>query len=411
MRVSCDRQKLAEAFSVVSSLATKGNSREALQCIKLDAKAEAVTLSSTNFETSIRLELGGAEVLESSPLKSSEGSALLHVGRVGQIIRETNDDRLKFELSDKVADRREPSGGSVADGRKPTGSDDERQFLRISGLKSEFKLPVIDPKEFPSVKAWEETDYIELPTRWLREAIRRTSFATDPNTTRFALGGLRLEMTDESSLTLVATDGRRLARVVGEVKKIGSRGGFDNAIIPTPAMLLVAKTLGDGDEPVKLAIHGNDVVFSIAGTTIVTRQVEGRYPNWRSVIPDRNNAAKFSMSVGATHNAIRQAAIVADSESRGLDFEFSKGSLLLSANTADLGRSHVELPITYDSDPVHMKMDYRFFCDFLKSLEPAQSFTLDVVSSTASALLTTDDGYSYVVMPMALDRPVAATAR
>ena len=204
MRVSCDRLKLSEAFSVVSSLATKRSSCEALQCVKLDVRAGSVTLSATNFDTSIRLELDGAEPLESTPLKAADGAALLHVGRVGQIIRETPDDRLKFELANKP------------------GEDGD--FLRISSLNSEFKLPVIDPKEFPAVKAWEETDYLELPVRWLREAIRRTAFATDPNSTRFALGGVRLEMTDECSLTLIATDGRRLAKVNGSATKVGNLG-------------------------------------------------------------------------------------------------------------------------------------------------------------------------------------------
>jgi DNA polymerase-3 subunit beta len=392
MRVSCDRLKLSEAFSVVSSLATKGSSREALQCVKLDVRAGSVTLSATNFDTSIRLELDGAEPLESTPLKAADGAALLHVGRVGQIIRETPDDRLKFELANKP------------------GEDGD--FLRISSLNSEFKLPVIDPKEFPAVKAWEETDYLELPVRWLREAIRRTAFATDPNSTRFALGGVRLEMTDECSLTLIATDGRRLAKVNGSATKVGNPGvhGIVAAIVPTPAMVLVSKTLGDSDAAVKLAIHGNDVVFFVGGVTVTTRQVEGRYPNWRSVLPTRDNPSKISLNVGSAHNVIRQAAIVADSESRGLDFELTSGSLLLSASTADLGRSHVELPIAYEGQPIHMKMDYRFVCDFLKALDATDSFTLDVVSSTASALLTTDDGYSYVVMPMALDRPIKPAA-
>jgi DNA polymerase III subunit beta len=277
--------------------------------------------------------------------------------------------------------------------------------LRITSAKSEFKLPVIDPKEFPTVKAWNESDYVELPSRWLREAIRRTVFATDPAATRFALGGVLFEMSDSGELNLVGTDGRRLARVNCQAKRVGSPGPV-NAILPSAALLLVARSLSDGqgELPVKLAVHGNDAVFAIAGTTITTRQVDGRFPNWRTVLPPERNSAKIPLTVGIAHNAIRQAAIVADSESRGLDFDFSNGNLLLTACTADLGRSHVDLPINFEGDPIRMKLDYRFMCDFFKALDPAQSFLLDVKSPTDSALLTTDDGYAYVVMPMALDK-------
>ena len=109
------------------------------------------------------------------------------------------------------------------------------------------------------------------------------------------------------------------------------------------------------------------------------------------------------MVAGPFYNVIRQAAIVADQETRGLDLEFANGTLLLTANTADLGQSRVELPIDYDGPKIRMKLDYRFIGDFLKVLEPDTKFKMDVASATQPALMTTDDGYAYVVMPMALD--------
>lgn len=377
MRVSCDRLKLAEAFSVVSGLAAKGHSREAFQCVKLDSSPSGSWLSATNGETSIRLELDGVD-------GAAAGSVLLNVARVGQIIRESTDDHLTISV--------------------------DGAMLLITTRTSEFRLNSIDPKEYPSVPGWDQKSWVELPCRWLREAIKRTSFSTDDTSTRFALGGIRFEMNyevtegDDPKIHVIATDGRRLAVVTGPVKEVGSQILNYGAIVPTAAMSLVAKSLGDRDEAVKMAVTSADAIFSIGRTTITTRQVEGRYPNWRQVLPKRENSAKIPMTVGPTHAVIRQAAIVADSESRGVDFKFHEGSMLLEASTADSGHSHVELPIQYDGDAIRMRMDYRFVCDFLKALDPAAAFTLDVQSSTASALLTTNDGYSYVVMPMALDK-------
>jgi DNA polymerase III subunit beta len=381
MRVSCNRLKLAEAFGIVSALAVKGHSREALQCVKMDVQENGLcTLSATNMDTSIRLELDGATPLGNTPQKKTTGAALLNVARVGQIIRETTDEELQF-------------------------ANDGEQIL-ISGKSSSFRLNSIDPKEFPDSTAWPEQandGYIELQSRWLAESIKRTAFATDPDSTRFALGGVLFEADPETSeLKLVGTDGRRLAYVVGKGKMVGNVPTY-GSIVPTAALNLIARSLTRA-ETVKMAIVGNNAVFAVGGTTISTRLVDGRFPNWRQVLPSRENHNKISMSVGPFHGVIRQAAIVADTESRGLDFDFTPGTLLLTAQTAELGRSHVELPIGYEGDRFLMRMDYRFVTDFLKALDASQQFTLDVVSSTASALLTTDDGYSYVVMPMALDK-------
>jgi DNA polymerase-3 subunit beta len=122
------------------------------------------------------------------------------------------------------------------------------------------------------------------------------------------------------------------------------------------------------------------------------------------VIPQRDSSVKLNLTVGPFYNVIRQAAIVADQESRGLDFTFGGGTMLLSAKTAVLGQSRVELPIDYDGEKIEMKLDHRYLGDFMRVLDPETKFIMDIQSATASALLTTDDGYAYVVMPMALDR-------
>ncbi len=116
------------------------------------------------------------------------------------------------------------------------------------------------------------------------------------------------EGNDDPKIQVIATDGRRLALVTGQVKEVGAKILNYGAIVPTPAMLLVAKSLGDRDEPVKMAVTGSDAVFSIGRTTITTRQVEGRYPNWRQVLPKRENSARIPMTVGPTHAVIRQAS-------------------------------------------------------------------------------------------------------
>ncbi|MEX1224219.1 MAG: DNA polymerase III subunit beta, partial [Pirellulales bacterium] len=99
-----------------------------------------------------------------------------------------------------------------------------------------------------------------------------------------------------------------------------------------------------------------------------------------------------------------QAAIVTSEESRGIDFQFRDGTAVLAAVGAETGESHVEMPIAYDGDEVAIMLDPKFMSDFLRVLDPDKTFTLHLENSDRAAVCTTDDGYGYVIMPMARDR-------
>jgi len=101
---------------------------------------------------------------------------------------------------------------------------------------------------------------------------------------------------------------------------------------------------------------------------------------------------------------VRQASVVASQESRGIDLTFGDGMLILSSATAEVGESRVEFPIAYQGESITVTLDYRYVIDFLRVLDPQKTFTLEIESADTAALFTTDDGYGYVVMPLARDR-------
>jgi len=169
-------------------------------------------------------------------------------------------------------------------------------------------------------------------------------------------------------------------------------------------MQLIERAFTDLDATIRIAVHANDVLLKSPQVKIYSRLVEGRFPKWRDVFPQRREAVRIQMAVGPVHAALRQAAIVANEDSRGIDFAFVDGSLVLSASTAEVGQSRVEMPVGYSGPPLTVSLDHRFVSDFLKALDPEKTFTFDVESTEAAALFTTDDGYGYVVMPLARDR-------
>lgn len=367
MKIVCSREKFLAAFQIAAAIAPSRSPKEILLNVKLDASEDRVVLMATDLEAGIRLEVDDVQVLE-------PGRALLNVSRVGHILRETSDELLTLELGENTLD--------------------------ISGSHSEFHLPRANADEYPSVVAFAEDAYFELPARLFKELVRRTVFATDNESTRYQLGGVLFEMEDES-ITTVATDGRRLAAMHGTGKSIG---GFKNSgmstIVPTKTLQLMERSISDKDDTVCIAARSNDILIRTNRCTIYSRLVEGRYPNWKQVMPNQDNKTKIEGIVGPFFTALRQASIVADPESRGVEFTFGNGSLVVAAKTADVGQSRIELPISYTGEPLHITMDYRFVSDFFKVLDPEKTFEVGVRSNAEPALFTTDDGYSYVVMPM-----------
>lgn len=370
MKITCQRDKLLEAFQTAATVAPSRSPKPILQNVRLDVTKSGALLMASDMEVGIRMEVLGIEV-------GVEGKALLPVARFGSILRESSDEQLKIE----------------ADGQGTT----------IRGERSEFKLPGGNPDEFPDVPVFADKNYHEVPARLFKELVRRTLFATDTESSRYALGGVLLEFAGEK-ITAVGTDGRRLAKMEGPAMAVSGGASNDSmTIVPSRAMQLIERALTDGDAEIQIAAHGSDIQVKSPRATIYARLVEGRFPKWRDVLPHRSDSQKLELTVGPVFTAVRQAAIVASDESRGILFTFGDGTLTLSGQTAEVGQSRVELPIAYDGPEIAISLDHRFVGDFLKVLDPEKSFTLDVKDAEAAALFSTDDGYGYVVMPLSRD--------
>jgi DNA polymerase-3 subunit beta len=376
MKVYCDREKLLSAFQTAAMVAPTRSPKAILQHVKLVSDGERSSLMATDMEMGIRVELKDVDV-------SMPGSVLLSTAQFGSLLRESTDSRIRIE-----------SDGSE---------------IVVYGDRSKFKLPSSSPDSFPNVAEFAEDKYHEVPTRLFKELVRRTLFATDAESTRYALGGVLLEF-EPNGLIGVATDGRRLAKMQGPAVSVGGHvSGNSTVIVPTRAMQLIDRALSDTEESIKMSARANDVLVQSSRVTIIARLVEGRFPKWRDVLPNRTHGTTVQMTVGPIYSALRQASIVASSESRGIDFIFGEGNLVLQGTTANVGESRVELPIGYDGPPINLSMDHRYMGDFLRVLHPESVFTLNLVDKDSAALCFTDDGYGYVIMPLSRERPASAT--
>lgn len=373
MKISCNREQLLHAFQAVAAVAPSRSPKPILQNVKLEVADGAATFLATDLEVAIRYQLNaeGLEIKE-------PGAAILPTIRFGQVLRECADETFHIEADEKS--------------------------IRVEGDRSTFNLSAENPAEFPSVVTFQEAAYYEMPARWIKELIRRTVYATDNESSRYALGGVKMEW-EEGKLIGIGTDGRRLAKMEGPVQAVGEVAPFGDAtIVPSRSLQLLDRAVSEDDGQVQVAIRQNEVLVKSLRAVIYSRLLEGRFPRWRDVFPQRTSSVKIELPVAPFAAAVRQAAIVTSDESRGVIFTFKNGTLELTGHAAEVGESDINLPIAYDGDPVTITLDPRYMIDFLKVLDPDKSFTLDLQDGESAAVCTTDDGYGYVIMPLARDR-------
>jgi DNA polymerase III subunit beta len=370
MKIRCPKEPLLAALQSAAAVVPARSPKPVLTNVKLEATREAAVLSATDLEVGIRIELEGVETL-------APGTVLLPTGRLSAIVRESSPGTV-FEIH---------SDGTAA---------------VIKAPRSEFRLPAEDPLEFPSVATFPAGGFFELSTPLVRELVKRTVFATDNESSRYALGGVLVEFSPPGVIA-VGTDGRRLARMQGPAEAKAERQDDAQPIVPARAMQLIERCLGGADVPVQVAVRGSEIIVKTAGTTISARLVEGRFPRWRDVFPERVDAVRVQLVAGPFLAAVRQAAIVTSDQSKGVDFAFEAGQLVLSGRSAESGESRVELPIDHAGPTVRIKLDPRFMSDFLRVLDAAAAVTVEITDAQSACVCSTADGYGYVIMPLAAD--------
>ncbi|MEQ1905589.1 MAG: DNA polymerase III subunit beta [Pirellulaceae bacterium] len=367
MKLNLNREEFLKVFQIAAMVAPSRSPKAILQNVKLVATKSKVELMATDTEVGVKMTVPQVEV-------SQPGTAVIPVARLSLILRESNDETLSLTTDDNQ--------------------------ITIKGKNSKFQLLGQNPDEFPDVAEFEEKDYFEVAANVMRELIRRTLFATDTESSRYQLGGVLLEMSDDS-ITAVGTDGRRLAKMEGPIKRVGKPANNQGTtIVPARSMQLIERMLPEGEQVIRIIPRANDLLIGEEHGIFYTRLVEGRFPKWREVIPKRTDSTKIDLPVGPLYSALRQAAIVASEESRGIDFTFENGSLVLSNETAEVGQSRVELPVAYDGKGLTITLDNRYVADFLKVLPLDKTFTLDIENSEQAAYCSTDDKYGYVIMPV-----------
>ena len=262
---------------------------------------------------------------------------------------------------------------------------------------SHFKLMGLPPEEFPKLPTLPEQHTLQLPQQTLLTMLNLTAFAMSHDETRYVLNGAFL-MAKKGRIRLVATDGRRLAMTEHLIPGAASIPE-QQAIIPTKTIHELHRLLG-ADELVKITFGNNQVRFDLGATTIISRTIEGEFPNYEQVIPPEA-PSKMKLSREALLLAIRRASLWTTQESQSIKFDLSKNQLVVSKQTPELGEAREEVEAEYHGQELSVGFNPSYLMDVLKNL-PDEAIEVELPGPERPGVIRIKDRYTYIVLPMQL---------
>jgi DNA polymerase-3 subunit beta len=269
--------------------------------------------------------------------------------------------------------------------------------LTLQAGKSRFTLQTLPAEDFPLVN--ESVDFgpaFSVPQNVLRGLVNQVHFAMAVHDIRYYLNGI-LFIAEGKQLTLVATDGHRLAlaqaMLDNEVPK-------QEVILPRKTVLELQRLLRDEDTPIEMRFAANQAKFSFSGMEFVTKLVEGKFPDYNRVIP-KNHKNAVVMGRAPLLASLQRAAILTSEKFKGVRINIEPGTLRIASSNAEQEEAKEELEIDYAGDAIEIGFNVTYLMDALANMG-SEMIKLELQDTAASALFTVPDqpGFKYVVMPM-----------
>lgn len=364
MKVIAQTTALQEALALASSIVAARTPKPVLTCVKLIAEGDTLTILATDLEVGCRYQITAVQIEE-------PGEALVPVDRLNGIVRESTEDSLTIET--------------------------EKQAVHIRGAGSHFKIFGYDPGEYPTVADFEGDADFQVPSVSLSQMITKTIFATAKVHSHYAMSGVLWEAANKK-LELVATDGHRLSKATGTLKKSLSKEL--SAIAPTKLMSLIQRVAGEGEELLDVKILENQMLIRTARAVLVSSLVQGNFPKYADVIPKECNR-KAKVNTAEFQHRIRLAALLTNEESRGVRLAFEAEKITMSSRAPETGEATVNCPITLDGEPIEIAFNPTFLIDALRVAD-TDEITLELSASNKPAVLKAGADFLYVLMPVDL---------
>lgn len=364
MKVRILREDFLKGIQTVFPVVINRSTLPILSHLLLETRKEGLYLAGTDLEIGISCTVP-AEVIE-------EGAITIHAKRLHDLVKELTSDSLQMETKKN----------------HQVSIQCERGLFKIMGLPKE---------EFPKLPHNDSQEAIVIDQGVLQAMLSLTAFAASRDESRYILTGI-LFSSRGGWLRLVSTDGRRLAMIEREAHL--SPETEHQVVVPLKTISELHRLLGEGPT-VKISIKENQIAFDLGNTQVVSRLIEGKFPNYEQVIPSES-PQKLTIARENLLLAARRLNLWTTQDSPSVRFDLKANHLLLSKQTPDVGEAHEELQAIYTGSEFSVGFNPNYLIDVLKAL-PETEVEMELPGPDRPGVIRTKDHYLYIVLPMQLN--------
>jgi DNA polymerase-3 subunit beta len=341
---------------------------QVLSNILLSVEENQLVISATNLEVGICIRVP-AEV-------TSTGKVTVHAKNLYEIVKELPDREIQLEKT-------------------------ENHWLSLKCNKAHFNIVALPHEDFPSFPSNENTHYISIQCKSLRDMINKTIFSVSNDETRYHLNGVYFEPVEENHIRMVATDAHRLALIDGELFSNENESIQEGVIIPKRGLLELKRLVEEDPQgSLQVSFDQKHLFVKFHHVFLYIRLISGTYPNYKQVIP-QSSTKKVMVARDPFLHSLKRVSLLADEKSRGVKLNLKKSVLEISSTHPERGEAREELEIEFNGDDLEIGFNARYLMDCLSAIQ-SDEVKLEFNDQHHPGVIRSseNDRYTCVVMPM-----------
>jgi DNA polymerase-3 subunit beta len=361
MKCTLNRDALFEALTRVQSVVSSRSTIPVLANVLVEARDNQLTLTTTDMELSVTTTVA-AEV-------ATPGVTTLPAKRLFSVVRELPSQQIQLQMDDK-------------------------NTATIECGSSFFKILGLSPDDYPEIPTPEGNQSFTLEADVIKTMLKSVQYAASVDETRYVLNGILFSFKDKK-LTTVATDGRRLALCEHELD-FPEENAMD-MVVPAKAVNELMRNLGAG-ETCTLTAAGNQVVFELEGMRLISKLIDGTFPNYQQVIPAQCEE-RITLERETLLQAVRRVSLVTSEQSNSIRLSFEENQVQVLSSTPDVGEAKERVPVKYSGPQMTIAYNPEFLLAPLRVLDCDEVY-LELTDELSPGVMKADINFLYVIMPM-----------
>ena len=361
MKFNIEKDQILEGLQQVQSIVGQRTPLPILSNVLLEADNGKLTLTTTDMEVSVRTTIE-ADI-------SENGSTTLPARRFFSICRDLPSHQVEINVN-------------------------SNDVAEISSGAYNCKLEGLSKDDFPAMPTFEESCSYQLKQGALGDLLKKTAYAASTDESRAILNGSLMAFHD-NKLIVVCTDGRRLALVEQEIE-LPEEAEID-IVVPTKTVTELIKTLGnEGDVVIKTS--STQVAFEFGNILVITKLIDGTYPNYRQVIPSQCEE-RIAIDREMLHDAVRRVSLMLDEQAASVKVKITENRIELLTSSPEVGESRESVPVKYSGKDITIAFNPAFLLAPLKHLDSDEIF-LELSDELSPGVIKTNVPFLYVIMPI-----------